>query len=159
MTLRPPELRSLGLSVPRALDEIIHRLLRKDPRDRYQSAAAVVADLDALREALAKGVAEPAIVVGLHDRRRTLTQPAFVGRGSELAALDAQLEQARIGRGGLVLLEAESGGGKTRLLMELAQRALRQGVWVLRGQGLDQAAQRPFQVLVGVAEELIATAR
>ena len=46
MTVQPPELRSLGLPVPRVLDEVIQRLLRKDPRDRYQTAEAVVADLE-----------------------------------------------------------------------------------------------------------------
>jgi len=156
MTVRPPELRSLGLAIPRALDEIIQRLLRKDPRDRYQSAAAVHADLTQLANALDRGQADPALVVGLRDRRRSLTEPAFVGREDELTALDRQLERARQGKGSLVFLEAESGGGKTRLLVELTQRSARQGAWVLRGQGLDQQAQRPFQLLVGVAAEIIA---
>ncbi len=53
-----------------------------------------------------------------------------------------------------MLLEAESGGGKSRLLAEFAQRGAQQGAWILRGQGLDQAAQRPFQLLTGVAEDL-----
>ncbi|HEV3024512.1 MAG TPA: AAA family ATPase, partial [Pirellulales bacterium] len=129
------------------------------PRDRYQTADAVLADAKQLAAALAKGNADPQLVVGLHDRRRTLTEPAFVGRDLELAPLDAQLSCARRGEGGLVLVEAESGGGKTRLLLELAQRSARQGFRVFRGQGLDQAAQRPFQVLVGVAAELIRQAR
>ena len=159
LALQPPELRSLGLAVPRALDEIIQRLLRKDPRDRYQSAEAVLADLDELAEATARGVADPDLVVGLHDRRGSLTEPAFVGRGRDLDVLDAQMEQARLGKTGLVLLEAESGGGKTRLLLEMAQRCARRGGWVLRGQGLDQATQRPFQVLAGVVAELVAAAR
>src|SRR5204863_312076 len=90
MTVQPPELRSLGLSVPRVLDEVIQRLLRKDPRDRYQSAQAVGSDLTVIAEALERGESEPALVVGLHDQRRTLTEPAFVGRGQELAALTAQ---------------------------------------------------------------------
>ncbi len=159
MTVPPPELRSLGLSVPRVLDEVIQRLLRKDPRDRYQSTQAVVADLAVIAKALEEGESEPALVVGLHDRRRTLTEPAFVGRGEELAALTTQLKRTQAGQGGLVLVEAESGGGKTRLLLEFALHGARQGAWILRGQGLDQAAQRPFQVLTGVAEGLIATAR
>jgi two-component system sensor kinase len=154
LTAQPPQLRGLGLAVPRALDDIIQRLLRKDPRDRYQTAAGALADVTELREALDRGVEEPALVVGLHDRRRALTEPAFVGRAEELALLDAQLEQARAGRGGVVLLEAESGGGKTRLLDELALRGTRRAAWVLRGHGSDQAARRPFQVLAGVAEEL-----
>jgi two-component system sensor kinase len=159
MTVRPPELRSLGLAVPRTLDEIIQRLLRKDPRDRFQSAMAVLADFTQLVNALDQGIADPALVVGLRDRRRSLTEPAFVGRDEELAALDHRLELARQGNGGLVLLEAESGGGKTRLLVELAQRSGREGAWVLKGQGLDQEAVRPFQVLAGVAAEIVAASR
>jgi two-component system sensor kinase len=159
LTARPPELRSLGREVPRALDEVIQRLLRKDPRDRYQSAEAVLADLEVISKALDQGNYEPALVVGLHDRRRTLTEPAFVGRTEELAALDLQLQRVRQGESALVILGAESGGGKTRLLAELAQRSARQGAFVLRGQGLEQGAQRPFQVLVGVAADLIAAAR
>ncbi len=159
ITVQPAELRSLGLRVPRALDEVIQRLLRKDPRDRYQSAQAVIADLTVIADSLQQGESEPALVVGLHDRRHTLTEPAFVGRGQELAALNAQMERAQAGHGGLVLLEAESGGGKTRLLAEFALRGAQQGAWILRGQGLDQAAQRPFQVLTGLADGLSADAR
>jgi two-component system sensor kinase len=159
MTVPAPELRSLGLAIPRALDEIIQRLLRKDPRDRYQSAQAAHADLTQMASALDRGQADPALVVGLRDRRRSLTEPAFVGREEELAALDRQLESARQGRGSLVFLESESGDGKTRLLVELAQRSARQGAWVLRGQGLDQQARRPFQILAGVAAEIIASCR
>ena len=159
MTARPPELRGLGLPVPRVVDEVIQRLLRKDPRDRYQSAAAVLADLRAIAAGLDNGIVEPDVVVGLHDRRRTLTEPAFVGRSSDLGVLDAQVARLQAGQCGMVLLEAESGGGKTRLLVELAERTSRQSVWVLRGQGVDQMAQRPFQILSGVIEELVATAR
>ncbi len=159
MTVQAPDLRSLGLPVPRVLDEVIQRMLRKDPRDRYQTADAVIADLTVIAEALQNGESEPALVVGLHDRRQTLTEPAFVGRGQELAVLNSQLKRTQAGQGGLVLLEAESGGGKSRLLTEFALRGIQQGAWILRGQGFDQAAQRPFQLLIGVAEGLIATAR
>jgi len=159
VTVQPPELRGLGLSVPRALDEVIQRLLRKDPRDRYQSAQAVEADLAVVSQALQRGESEPALVVGLHDRRYTLTEPAFVGRGPELGTLSAQLRRAQAGQGALVLLEAESGGGKSRLLAEFAQRGAQQGAWILRGQGLDQTAQRPFELLTGVAEGIVTSAR
>jgi signal transduction histidine kinase/CheY-like chemotaxis protein/tetratricopeptide (TPR) repeat protein len=159
MSSPPPELRSLGLTVPRVLDEVVQRLLRKDPRDRYQTAEAVVADLEVIAEALDRDESEPALVVGLHDRRQTLTEPAFVGRGEELSILTSQLDRIQSGHGGLVLLEAESGGGKSRLLSEFALRGAQQGAWILRGQGLDQAAQRPFQLLAGVAKGMIEAAQ
>ncbi|MEO5658061.1 MAG: AAA family ATPase, partial [Nitrospiria bacterium] len=155
----PPDLRSLGCALPRALDEILHRLLRKDPDDRYQTAEGVLADLTTVADAVAGGVADPPLVVGLRDSRRTLAEPAFVGRQEELAALDAQWERARSGRGGLVLLEAESGGGKTRVLDEWAKQIGQHGAWVLRGQGIDHSALRPFQLLDGVVQGLLARGR
>ncbi|MEZ6055145.1 MAG: ATP-binding protein [Planctomycetaceae bacterium] len=159
VTTPAPELRSLGLKLPRVLDEVVQRLLRKDPRDRYQSAAGAAADLAEIAASLDRGESEPSLVVGLHDHRRTLTEPAFVGRGQELSSLNSQLQRTTQGMGGLVLLEAESGGGKTRLLTEFALRGAQRGAWILHGQGLDQAAQRPFQVLSGVAGAVVSRVR
>jgi signal transduction histidine kinase/tetratricopeptide (TPR) repeat protein len=154
----PPELRALGLAVPRALDGILQRLLKKDPRDRYHSTEGVLADLTAVEQALERGDAEPTVVIGSRDQRLTITEPAFTGRGGELRALGAEIDLARQGQGRLVLVEAESGGGKTRLLEELALRAGRDVV-VLRGQGVVDQAARPFQMLVGFAEQLMTATR
>jgi two-component system sensor kinase len=152
MTAAVPRLRELGISVPRALEEMIQRLLRKDPRDRYQSAQAALADLKAIAAAMERGEDEPAVVIGAHDDRRTLTEPAFVARAAELNALDEQMQRAKRGEGGLIVLEGESGGGKTRLLTETAHRAAAQGFWMLWGQGTNDVARRPFSLLEGVVE-------
>jgi hypothetical protein len=159
MTGRVPELRSLGLEIPRALDELIQRLLRKAPDERYQSAEAVLADLANIAAAVGAGEREPSCVVGLHDRRPTLTEPAFVGRRRELQQLDEHIRRAQGGRGALVFVESESGGGKTRLLTELALRGAQEGMSVFRGQGCEQVGQRPFQVLGGVVDQLIEATR
>lgn len=159
LSVRPVELRTLGITVPGALDEVIQRLLRKDPSDRYQSAEAVLFDLSQIADAIDRGIAAAPIVIGRQDRRRTLTEPAFIGRDKELAKLEMELMQAKGGKGRLVLLEGESGVGKSRLLKEFEQRAVQQGIWVLKGQGVDQAAQRPFQLLDGIAQGLLAAAR
>jgi two-component system sensor kinase len=156
LTIQSPKLRALGLAVPRALDEILHRLLRKDPRDRYQSAAAALADLRQLARSLEYGRADSIVVVGHSDRRQTLTEPAFIGRNAELAALHAERQQAARGQCRVVLLEAPSGGGKTTLLDEFEQGSLACGALVLRGQGLTHAIQRPFQILEGIARGIVA---
>jgi signal transduction histidine kinase len=154
LTARPPALVDLVPGVPRALDEIVGRLLRKDPRDRYQTAEAALADLRALAAALRAGQQQPVIVVGARDQRRALTEPAFIGRALELATLEEALVAARAGSGALTYVEGESGGGKSWLLEEVGRRALASSVSVLHGFGLDQSAQQPFQVLSGVAREL-----
>ncbi|MGH2718945.1 MAG: serine/threonine protein kinase, partial [Actinomycetota bacterium] len=155
-----PSLSSIatGPWVPAAVEAMIERLLRKDPDDRYQSAAAVRADIDEIAAAVARGQADPPVLIGLHDRRVTLTEPAFVGRAAELGALSRQIERVAAGRGALLSVEAESGGGKTRLLEELGRRASQRSLWVLRGQGLDQTGQRPFQVLEGLARGILQAA-
>ena len=140
-----------GVVAPRALEAVVVRLLGKEPGQRYQTASAALFDVDQIAAGLADGVADPPVVIGLRDVRSFLTAPAFVGRDEELADLTRHLEAARRGEGGLVFVAAESGGGKTRLLEEFSGRAARLGTWILRGQAVDQAAQRPYQLLEGVA--------
>lgn len=153
-----PELRNLGLAVPRALDDLIQRLLRKDPSDRYQSAEAVLADLEEILAATTRGDCDPGLVIGSRDRRSTLVEPAFVARKDEIERLEAEIGRTRRGQGGVILLEGESGGGKSRLLQELAQRAARNRLRVLRGHGVEEVLQRPFRILSGVAADLAAAA-
>jgi len=159
-TSPPPRLRSLGVPVPTALEELVRRLLRKDPRDRYQSADAVWEDLCAVGDALDRGEEDPQILLGLRERRRrSLTEPALIARTTDLRRLEAELRRAAAGEPSLVLLEARSGGGKSRLLAELDHVSVASDAWVLRGQGRDQAAQRPFQVLDGVVRGVIGRCR
>jgi signal transduction histidine kinase len=148
-----PDLHAAG--VPRAVNELVRLLLRKDPRDRYQSARAALEDLEALLEDLERGRREPDLVPGAHERRAYLAETAFVGRERELALLEAARLQSARGQGELVLVEAESGGGKTRLLDELAAQALAHGAHILRGQGTSYTAQVPYQLFRGVAWHLL----
>ena len=81
-----------------------------------------------------------------------------MGRERELAQIDEQIGKVVAGTAVLVCVEAESGGGKTRLLAEVALRGLRAGMWVLRGQGSEQVGQKPFRVFEGIVEDVITAA-
>jgi serine/threonine-protein kinase len=54
-TVPPPPIarRSPGVKVPKALEAVVMKLLQKDPKDRYQSAAEVVSALDTAMMSLA----------------------------------------------------------------------------------------------------------
>ena len=62
---------------------------------------------------------------------------AFVGREAELARLAAALEEAGQGRAPAIVVEGESGAGKTRLLREFAAVAASRGATVLFGRCVD----------------------
>jgi DNA-binding SARP family transcriptional activator len=81
----------------------------------------------------------------------------FVGRAGELAALRAALERAEGGEGGLALIAAEAGGGKTRLIRELAHEALGRGAVVLYGVS-DASVTTPYQPVREWLEFLIRAA-
>ena len=85
----------------------------------------------------------------------TLSVP-FVGRAAELAQLEATLDRiqpnrdrlpARAGTGvSLLLVEGEPGIGKSRLLSEVVQSALRRGIGVGAARGFETEVTRPFGV-------------
>ena len=150
----------MGLDIPRALDELIQRLLRKDPRDRYQTAEAVLLDLEGIAASLSDGASEPAYVVGLHDRRPTLTEPAFVGRQDGIGASRRADSAGRRRAGGPGLLEAESGGGKTRLLAEVALARRPSGnVGLARAADRNRSASSRFRCSTASSSIVIAAAR
>jgi two-component system sensor kinase len=151
----PPNLRALGVRVPQALEEIFRRLLHKDPADRYRTAEAVLADIDALDAGLRDGLVEPDIAVGSHDWRQTLTEPPLTAREEELEFLGQRLAEADRGNAGMVTIEASSGGGKTSVLDEFCHRAASLGGRVFRGAGMEHSAPQPLQMLTGIVDDLV----
>ncbi|MFE9422729.1 AAA family ATPase [Kitasatospora sp. NPDC006697] len=67
--------------------------------------------------------------------------PVFVGRGSELAALDAALRRVGEGQPQALLVGGEAGVGKTRLLEEFLCRVDREGITTVLGHCLEVGAE------------------
>ena len=155
VTAPVPDLLAERQDIPAALNEVLQRLLRKDPRDRYQSADAAVTDLLAILCDLDRGQTESHVIVGAVDQRASLTEAAFVARAAELDRIDEELDSASAGEPSLVLLEGESGNGKTRLLTEMSRRAVRRAFWVVRGTASTEVGQRPLQLFDKLVDEFI----
>lgn len=73
-------------------------------------------------------------------------QAPFVGRASELELMRGLIGRAEGGSGGVVLLGAEAGGGKTRLVRELVVEAAERGTLALYGSS-DPVVRTPYQPL------------
>ncbi|HEV7865458.1 MAG TPA: AAA family ATPase, partial [Acidimicrobiia bacterium] len=82
--------------------------------------------------------------------------PVLIGRGDEIAALDAALSAGAEGHGGAVLLLGEAGVGKSRLTREAVGRADQRGWVVLSGRAVPSASPVAFRP---VAEALLSALR
>src|SRR5262249_4624076 len=106
-----------GQGIPPSLDNLILKLLEKDPRDRIGYAAHVAAELAALGADAEPDEGPPP--------RAYLYRSRFLGRKDALTTLKTMVSRLVDQRhGGLVLIRGESGVGKTRLVREVARRAV-----------------------------------
>ncbi len=78
----------------------------------------------------------------------------FVGRAREAELLAARFDEARSGRGQLVLITGEPGIGKTRLAQETAARAAALGVPVAWGRASDDEGSPPYWIFRQLVRDL-----
>ena len=122
--VRPPS--SINPSVPPELEQIIMRLLEKDPRHRYASAAAL---LHAVAVAAGKKADAGEMLVG----RGELFAAPLIGRKSEVAQLASMIDEAREGNGNGVIVVGAEGMGKSRIVRDATLRAQLEGARVFCG--------------------------
>jgi ABC-type oligopeptide transport system substrate-binding subunit/transcriptional regulator with XRE-family HTH domain len=130
-------------------------------RERFIAAAVGESPVDRMplaQEPLRQPEARPAwLEAGTQPEAR----PRFVGRDPELARLNAHMERALAGDGGLVFVSGEAGQGKTALLAEFARQAQEAHEGLIVAQGYCAAAAGmgqpylPFRdVLVSLSGDL-----
>jgi Nif-specific regulatory protein len=122
--IRPPS--SINPRVPPELEQIIMKLLEKDPRHRYASAAAL---LHAVAVAAGKKADAGEMLVG----RGELFAAPLIGRKAEVAQLASMIDEARAGRGNGVIVAGAEGMGKSRIVRDATLRAQLEGARVFCG--------------------------
>ncbi|MFN2503900.1 MAG: helix-turn-helix transcriptional regulator [Acidimicrobiales bacterium] len=73
--------------------------------------------------------------------------PTIIGRDEVLGKLEAAVTEGRSGRGGVTVVLGEAGIGKSRLVREVAEAAVRRGLAVLSGRAVDSDSPVAFRPL------------
>lgn len=132
--------------VPGVLDALTLALLEKEPRRRIGHADDVAAALAPWTGAAGRAQPRP---------RPYLYRAVLRGRDDALDEVGARVpEPDRAGRGGVVLVAAEPGMGKTRFLLALEAELRERGLEVLSGRTDPPEAGRAARPLAGFAEVL-----
>ena len=128
----PPPMDEVNIAVPEETQQIVLKLLAKEPVDRYQSAEELV-------RVLPSGIVLPGDEQS--DVHRKVMRPQFVGRESEMKTLRAMLQDVLVGEQRVVLISGEAGVGKSRLVEELLGDARVYDFLSLKSAGREEGGQ------------------
>ena len=127
-------------STPQQLNDITLRLLQKAPRDRFQSAAEILYQLEQIDS-------EAAL-----ESHRDDWEPEFAGRESQVEHVRNSVGQLTRSEGGVLLIEGGEGSGKSRMLRVALHHARLMGIPVHHAR--LSAGSSSFDSVMSIARDL-----
>jgi len=138
------------------LDQIVMKLMSKDPPKRYASATELKQELQKFKHVILPVTAQYFLRLADSQGDSSLIQfekaqgfqvlhPSFVGRNGVISQLEKYLSVCKKGKGQLASITGGAGVGKTRLLKEFENQCRFLGAEVYVGKCLEnQARSSPF---------------
>ncbi|MEP0969976.1 MULTISPECIES: AAA family ATPase [Cyanophyceae] len=154
----------LNVAIPKAISDIITKLMAKNAEDRYQNAWGIKADLEiCLRQLTETGQIDD-IQLGLQDVSEQLGIPQkLYGRETEIAALLATFEKIARNEeelpnpsfGTMMLVSGYSGVGKSALVQELYKSITARHGYFVSGK-FDQFQRNiPYSAIAHALQQLV----
>ena len=144
----PPS--SVNSHVPKQMDIVIMKLLRKNPQERFQNAEKLIDSLMELQNTLIStpgsenserqpvGKMQPA-----HYSFSETRSSSLLGIEDELSAIRSSIDSVHLGEGKAIVITGEAGQGKTRILEEAMDYAMLRGLKVITVRGRENRKSTP----------------
>lgn len=157
---RPVEACEREPLVPKAVSNVIMKLLAKVPEARYQSTRGLVRDFEQCLNLVRRGAEDQVFELATHDRLDRFQVPQVLyGRTKEVQALLAAFEEVSADASGnaqvLSLITGYSGIGKSSLVRELYEPITRRRGFFAAGKFDQLEKSRPYSAFASVFGSLV----
>jgi predicted ATPase/class 3 adenylate cyclase len=153
---RPPDVADVVPGIPKAVSDIVAKLLAKSADDRYQTAAGLEADLARCLDAVrATGTVDEFPLAAGDCGDRFQVSRRLYGRDEQVAALEAAFSRTAQGYKEIVLVAGFAGIGKTSLVRELCRTVNSQGGRFVAGKFDQFKRDVPYGALVEAFQGLV----
>jgi serine/threonine protein kinase/tetratricopeptide (TPR) repeat protein len=155
----PPSARAENPLIPVQMENVILKLLAKEPARRFSTAAEVAQELRAARERVLRGDAEesvsfemPTMAFRIEAPENLLIAP-WIGKNDLLAAFHGSVADLVGGKGSFHLISGDHGSGKSRLLEEVQAEAVNRQAEVYAGSAKEEASL-PYQLFQAIVAQV-----
>ena len=146
----------INSEIPEIISSIVLKLLAKNPDDRYQSAAAINADLQACQAQYRDRGRIEKFELGRLDRSSQFRiADRLYGRSAEFKAIADFLTSTENQEPELLLLTGDAGIGKTTLVNRVILTLVGQTGYCICGKFTSLSHERPYEAIVQGLQELI----
>ncbi|WP_017718868.1 AAA family ATPase [Kamptonema formosum] len=145
-----------AVGIPKAVSDIIMKLLAKTAEERYQSAWGIKADLEECQSQLQETGSISEFPLGRHDSSDRLQIPQkLYGREREIEILLEAFARVSLGTSEMMLVAGYSGIGKSALVQEIYKPITRQRGYFISGKFDQYQRNIPYSAVVSAFSALI----
>jgi serine/threonine protein kinase len=153
----PPHLLSKGVGeIPKAVSDIVMKLMAKTAEERYQSAFGIKADLEECLNQLHQHNVISVFPLARRDISDKFQIPQkLYGREREIDALLSAFERVTSDKSELMLIAGYSGIGKSALVQELYKPITQKRGYFISGKFDQYQRNIPYSAVVSAFQELV----
>lgn len=152
----PEQISKRNPEVPPILEKIIIKLLSKDIEDRYSDAKALSKDLKLAKERWeAKDYDSDFSLGQTYTSTNKIIPVPFIGRDKELNILKRAFDKSKRNFGSVILVEGESGIGKTHLVDVFQEYVIKNGGIFISANNHEYDQKEPLKSIVTAMDRFI----